>query len=510
MLLQEIPALPFSLDAQSANQWLDKLPVGNIRECCQRFLPVLRALNVYPMQLQLRFDILDRCHPVVLRLARDLAPHFMDAQFPMEEKVRKIASLAARFHLEAALGYRQLVEAAAFSEGFTEPERRLIYLRALEHLLRCQLRSAQVYETPSSSVRSSLRKLYRHADSTGMLDESIEYEGRLITPRELFARAMLFALAVPRGLAQADIQRLFDILAECDGLGQGAEEGGPRSLFGFDSEDPDLLVPIFPASPSAKELHGVSADKALPALRAAASPERDPLRRVLPRLGGRLPCHENAGGRRVAIYAGFKGIVPMLRLIEFRHSKSGRRGEAWPGLNEMELVPLESPSGKEPPRFTGRSLAETVAADEAPEKSRMAEVVPTELPGFYLLDSGQWMLRAGLLVGLNSDDEWIQVGVVRSGQVRDGRFWHSFELLGAKPQLVRVRNARTKDGLQTALWLEGSELDAGASLIIEPRKWRGGDMISVETTHGKHLVRVVKVAEAAAEFYRFAVAKAEP
>ncbi len=518
MLLQEIPALPFSLDVQSANEWLDNLPLGNIRECCQRFLPVLQALNVYPMQMRLRFDILEHCHPIVQGLARGLAPYFMDAQFPMDEKTRKIASLAARFHLEAALGYRQLVESAAFADGFTAAERALILGRALDHLLHGMLRSAQVYEAPSSSVRSSLKKLYRLAETNGMLEQIQESEGKPpASARELFVRALLFGLAAPRNLPQADMQRLFDLLANPAGREAGgpvSDESGLRSVFCYDPEDVGLLVPVSPAAPPPSDLPRLSAEKFLPALRdaarAAGQPEGSPLSRVSRRLGERLPCQDDARGRRVALCTGFRAIVPMLKDIEFRRSKPGRRSEAWPSLNELELAPLDSLSAPKRARFTGRTLAETVATAETSEKTRMAEVVPTELPGFYLLDSGRWMLRSGLLVGLNSDDEWIQVGVVRCGQIRDGRFWHSFELLGAKPRLVRVRSERIKDGVRDALWLDGGEPDAEASLVAEPCKWRGGDTIAVDGAAGKQLVRVIKLVEATTAFYRFTVMNAEP
>lgn len=513
MLLQEIPALPFNLDLPSAVEWLETLPLANIRECCQRFLPVLQALNVYPMPLQLRFDILEHCHPVVQCMANGLAPHFMGARFPLEDKSRKVASLPARFHLEAGLGYRQLVEAAEFAESFSQGERTLIYWRALEHLLHSMLRAAQVYDPPSSSVRSSLRKLYRCAEAQGVLDTLSRPEGKPpATLRELFIRALLFGLAVPRSLPQTDMQRLFDFLAERESEGQSLDENSLRSLFVFDPHDLDLLVPLSPALPPPEELRWISAERLLPTLRLAAHSETDPLRRVLPRLGDRLPCLDQTGSRRVAACTGFKAIVPMLKDVEFRKAKSGRRGEAWPALNELELAPLDSTRPiTERPRFTERTLAETVAAAETSDKPRMAEVVPTELPGFYLLDSGRWLLRTGLLVGLNSDDEWIQVGVVRSGQIRDGRFWHSFELLGAKPQLVRARSERAKDGTRNALWLEGSELDGGwASLLIEPGKWRSGDIIAVEAMAGRYLVRIAKMLEATNTFHRYAVIKLEP
>lgn len=511
MLLQEIPALPFALEADEVAEWLDRLRLSNIRECCQRFFPVLQALNFYPMQPRLRFDILEQCHPVVDGVARGLVAYFVDMRFPLDDKARKIASLSWRFHLEAVAGYRQLVDAPTFAEVFALEERVLILRRALEHAVQGVVRAAQVHETPSSSLGASLRRLYQYAEASGLIDETAALEREsAVSARGLFERALLFKLAAPCRLAPADMQRLFDLLAAPTPapVGRGVDEGGARAVFCFNPEDTGLLVPASPLMPPVPGLRALSAEKYLPALRqalrATAQPELDPLIRVLPRLGDRLPCPDDAGGRRVALYAGINAIAAMLIDIEFRRDRPGRQS-SWASLNELELTPLGSRETSSLPRFTDRTLMEAVVADESSESLRTVEIVPTELPGFYLFDTGRLLLRAGLLVGMNSDDAWIQVGVLRGGQIRDGRFWHGFELLGAKPQLVRVRCDRVKDGVRNALLLEATEPAAGASLIAEAVRWRSGDTLTVDGNAGKRVFRVAKLLEATAMFHQFAL-----
>lgn len=509
MLLQEIPALPFNLEAAAATEWLDRLPLGNIRECCQRFFPVLQALNIYPMPPRLRFEILEHCHPMVMGLVRDLAAHFVDMAFPLDDKARKIASLSWRFHLEASMGYRQLVELPTFVDNFPLDERLLILRRALEHAIQGVARAAQIYETPSSSLGASFRKLYQYAEASGLIDEAVAMDREpAVSARGLFERALLFKLAAPCRLAPVDMQRLYEQLAVPVASQQLPAEQAARAVFCFNPEDAGLLVPVSPQLPKVPGLKMLSAEKYLPALRqtlrASAQAEADPLHRVLPRLGDRLPCPDQAGGRRVALYAGFNAVAAMLTDIECRREKQGRRREVWAGLDNLELTPLDSRETSSLPRFTGRTLAETVASDEASESLRTVEIVPTELPGFYLLDTGRLLLRAGLLVGVNSDDTWIQVGVVRGGQIRDGRFWHSFELLGDKPRLVRVRCDRVRDGVRNGLLLDevGAE---GLSLITEAVRWRSGDALVMDDGANKRVCRVTKLLEATAVFHQFAL-----
>lgn len=102
---------------------------------------------------------------------------------------------------------------------------------------------------------------------------------------------------------------------------------------------------------------------------------------------------------------------------------------------------------------TGRSLRDRVQTDEAPEGVRLVTVMPSELPGYYLLDAGRWALRVGLLVGLHGEDTWLQVGVLRGAQIHDGRGWYSFEQLGAAPRWTRVRRPG-QEGVWTGLLLE--------------------------------------------------------
>jgi hypothetical protein len=515
MHIQEIPALPFALDAQAATQWLDSLPIGNVRECCRRFYPVLQALNIYPMELRLRFEIFEQCHPVVFGISRGLVPCFMDKPFPLDGKLRKIARLSSRFHLETAMGYRQLVDAEACAEVFTAGERVLIVRRALEHLAYSVLRAAQVYEAPSSSVGPSLLKLYRYAEANGILDDIAPVEREpSVSIRRSFARALLFRLAAPCRLAQADMQRLFDRLIQTGPVesSPGSKEG-VRAVFRFDPENMAIVVPVAPPSPETPDPHVLSAEKILPALRASGSSEHDPLSRVVPRIGGRLPCQDKERGRRVVLGVGLNAIVSMLKEVEFHRSNPGGSTDSWPTLKELGLAPLEGSTDPHTPILACRSLAEAVASAEFSQERRMAEIIPTELPGFYLLDSGRWTLRAGLLIGLNSDNEWIQVGVLRGGQMHDGRFWHGFELLGAAPRWARVRHEHEhgKHDVRNAILLDGGAgTGESPSLIVEPVKWRNGDGVVVSDLAGKQKVHIAKLIEATPLFQQFALMQADP
>lgn len=511
MQLREIPALPFDLNLPSATAWLDALPVGNIRECSRLLFPAMQALHLQPMDAQLRFHILELCHPIVFGLARGIQLH-LGKRLSQDARTGKIAVLASRIHLETAKGYQHLMETEAFVKSAAGGELPLVLRRALEHLAHSLLRSAQVHEPPPSSVGSSLSELYRFAQSHGLLDETRpEEREQASSARSWFARIALFRLAAPGRLPQEDIQRLFDQLM----LHAGAEEGRGMMVFWHEPADIHLLLPGWPDSPPLPDLPHVSAKEFCQAVRADLNaleqPESDPLHRLLPRLGERLPCAEHAGQRRVRLSLGFDGLLAMLRTVEARRSTQGSLSEAWASRSDLSLSPLggsESPEPR-PPKFAGRlTLADHVAADQAAEERRSVVVVPTEAPGFSLLDSGRWLLRAGLLAGLNSDDQSVQVGVIRAGQIREGRFWHSWELLGPRLRTVRVAKAGSgRDDFRDGILVSAPEGEIG--LIVAPAKWRRDDPVTVRWRGEAQLFRLAGLLEASPDFQQFALVPAD-
>jgi hypothetical protein len=519
MQVQELPPLPFKLDLRSASEWLDRLPVSNIRESCRQLFPMLQLLNLYPMAPRLRFDILEHSRPIVFSLTRNLQPHLADRTFPLDSKTRKIATLSARFHLETGIGYRLLLEDTSSDKVFAASERATILRWALENLAYGQLRTAQVHEMPSSSVGPTLQKLYAYALTNRLLDEFVVTEReRPVMFRELFACVALFQLAAPGRLSSTETQRLFERLwlrSGMSGLDVALDEGARQAVFWFDPAATGILVPAPPNAPPTPELPYVSAEKFVMAwnagVRSGAIQDNESLRRVWQRLGERLPCPENMGRRRVSLSVGFAAIVSMLWNVEARQAAPKRQvgSVAWSGLAAFELAPAGelTPTESRQAKFKGRPrLADLVAAAELSGEERTVEVVPTEFPGFYLMDSGHLALRAGLLVGLNSDNHHVQLGVLRGGQIRDGRYWHSFELIGDRVRPVRVSGSNGKDDKRNGFIVMDPAGDA-ASLIVPPGRWRRDDTVTVYLLDGQPTLHLAKLLEATSDFCHFLLAE---
>ncbi|HYE37595.1 hypothetical protein [Methylocaldum sp.] len=523
---KEHPVIPFTLDIESVAAWLDGLPVANTRECCRVLYPVLQALNAASIEPRLRFAILEKCRATVSGLDKGLLPYFLDRSFPLDGKTRKIASLCSRFHSELALGYRQTVEAGAFAEAFKSPEQAVIVGRVFEYYANSLLRAAQIYEAPPSAFWPSIFGLFRLTEERGLCHSTLDDNALgTVSVTRFFKVVLLFGLAAPNRLGQRDIQRLFDVLAthaELVRIESTPVDSGARAVLCFDCSGAGSLMPVpAPAPVNKPGLRFLFVERLLSEfrseIRAGGKPEENPLTFAFPRLGDRLPCQSELTARRAVPSLGIETIAATVRRVE-AHRTSGASSTPWSNLDQLELAPLSSDLRSEAlgSKSTGTFAAALVSRPGSKGERlgggfgdmRSAKVYRSELPGFYMVDSGGQTFRIGDLLALNTDDEIIQVGAVRCGQIHDGQFCYNFELLGNNPRSVRFRGERPGSDMQKALLFKTAS-DAPNTLITPPVKLRGGDAIIVEWGGGKRIFRIAKLLEANSTFCHIALA-AEP
>ncbi|BBA35972.1 hypothetical protein sS8_4041 [Methylocaldum marinum] len=520
--MQHDPALPFKLDIESAAVWMDGLSVTNTRECCRVLYPALRSLNGSSVEPRLRFTILERCRLTVTRLEKGLVPYFLDKPFPLDGKTRKIASLCSRFHSELASGYRQVVEAETFAETFDAHEQALIFRRAFESYASCLLRTAQIYEAHPLSSWSSVFDLFQLAEQRGLSNAVQSYEiSGAVSVALFFKVILLFGIAVPGTLGQRDMQRLYDFLvarAESVKIESSPVSNGTRAVLSFDLTVAGTIMPVPAPAPVDKPgLRFLFMDRLLNELRGEirmhGKPEENPLTLILPRLGGRLPHQPELTARSAAVSFGIDAIAITVRLVE-RRRVGGAARDPWSNLEQLELAPLSTESRSEilGSKSTGTFAAALVSGaggkDDSPgtgfRDMRSVKVYRSELPGFYIVDSGGQVFRVGDLISLNTDDEIIQVGVVRGGQIHNGQFCYSVELIGNQPCSVLFLGEPPGGRPQNALMFLGS-----GGLVIPSVKLRGGDTIFVEQRNAKKAFRVAKVLESNGNFCHVALTTAE-
>jgi hypothetical protein len=156
--------LPFEPDVASASEWLENLPISDKIETGKTVFSTLRNLNRLSIDARTRFAILEKFRVVVFCESSFLAARFTGATFPLEQKNRKIAKIAAKFHSELASGYQMIASHNEFENGYSSDEQACILHRIVRSIGISLLRIAQMYEPPPSKVWQMLKRLYKEAE----------------------------------------------------------------------------------------------------------------------------------------------------------------------------------------------------------------------------------------------------------------------------------------------------------------------------------------------------------
>lgn len=524
----ETPTLPFAPRIDSIDSWLSDLPVTNTRECCRVLYDGLRALNDAPLEPQLRFQALERFRPLVSLQARNLVPYFVGKPLPLGEKIHKLAKLSAQFHAELAKGY-QAIAHGGFADDFSEEARSTIIHRALRSYQLYLLHIALIYETPSRII--SANGLYQLAERMDIhkrpVSESDLGSDAASSVDAVFKRISAFRLVAPNRLSHEDIRQSYDVLqqyGELIHIGRNPNESNERAACSIDlssSEPPCVQNRNAGDRENVRYLFFGRLIGKLEALSQPSVPSRSRLAASLSvylqvRLGAVPPQLPEQKMRNAVLIVGFDHLVRTLATIML----TAENQASWVGASKLELLPLNDHvglgTGPELSKSVG-SFATSVSKPVRPysevecrvplEGESPCRVYRTEAPGYYLLDHGAGNLHAGSLVGLNTDNKLIQVGLVCSGRHESAPLYCGFELLASDVTPVRIyRDAAPQVGYK-ALFTNGTCAGKqGLGLITLPLRLRSGDWLKVELDGRRESYRIAKVLESSTEFCHFEIA----
>ena len=531
------PELPFLLRHDSIESWLAALPAKNARDCCRILYAALQAMNGTDLDPQVSFHVLERFRPLILLNSRELCPFFLGKPFPLDTRVRKIAKLSAQFHAELAKGYQAIARQKFFAEVFGFEARARIFHRALQSYDLFLLRLALMYEAPSSSVWEQINELFRLAEQADALHwaepDTESGQASAASVVDLFKRIFAWRLAVPNRLSQEDIQRFHDLLNQYGmliELGPNPGEHGARVGFSIDLDS--AQAPRFREQAAADHgsLRYLSLGPFVAKLAALSQPTVPVPSRLKASLSVYLQVRLNVTppflpeqkSRDALLVLGLDSLVSALAAFNL---KAQRQEVSWTGINNLELVPLSDHVGLHPRAESSKSAGTFAAAaamnrvfkprGEAViwgdrEGQFPCQVYRTEAPGYYLLEHAGAALRAGTLVGLNTDNKLIQVGLISGGNHENKPSLYGFELLASDVGLARIYNNAAPSNGHMGLFFKAPCARKGCfELIVPPLKLRGGELLTVEWEGRRETYRIAKLLEATAEFGHFEIGREE-
>lgn len=519
---------PFELRLDSINAWLASIPVDNLRESCRLLYTGLQALNSRPLEIGFHFQALESFRSPILLKSDRLAKLFLRKRLPLDENTRRLARLDAQFHAELARGYVALARHSAFADSFGARQRALVIHRGLlsHDLLALQL--ARMFEALPSSFWGSVYGLYRQAEMFELLASTASdpAAGSNGSPSidGLFQRIVAFQMSMPNRMRQEQLEKLHQLLCShdrCGRIGREPQEAGVTARFRIDlnadgaprlhdgdgagtADSRYLFCPALPAGAEAGEM-GAASHSAL----------EEPLPSYVQVRFGEMPAviPGEQKYRNALLISGWDKLLASLGAIRDKQAQT----LPWSDVSGMELAPLDEnwtasapAASKTAGKFLDKKELQGSGAEfgedgrEYKSGDFHCKVFLVKTPGFYLIELIGPPLPVGKLIGLNTDNMLVQLGLVR-GCRRDGiRSVLIFELLASEVRTVRMfAPGLPETGEKALLGAPAYGVEGLSALFTPPLKLRCGHSVSVEENGSSRSYAIARRLGSADEFCQF-------
>lgn len=198
------------LDGRQARAWVQALPRANALVTMVRLREMLHGLLALRLESNRRLQILEEVRLPVLEVTAQLEREFVGAPVPLPPARVRAAQDAEAFHLHLAHGYRLAAAEICGPNGKPPMLRSRSVLTALQRSLfhhhHALIEAWRVYRQPAHSVWAGLHRTFWFAEQVGLADKSVDdpQHGALSTPRQIYVKTLLVALANPYSSSQAE------------------------------------------------------------------------------------------------------------------------------------------------------------------------------------------------------------------------------------------------------------------------------------------------------------------
>ena len=215
-LLRDVPerrapkAGDFATETRAMRSWVAALPMANFLASAHMLVNGLRAMNALRISPGERIDALEIMRGPVNQLAALVDKQIVGASFPLPPQRAELGTLAQEFQSELALGYRMALHDYCAPNGNVPLLKGkavgLAAARALVHAGARLQKAYLLYRTPPKGSWQSLHDVYRFTASLGLESRTVDDAAAgAATPRQIYAHAVLLALANPYRFTQREL-----------------------------------------------------------------------------------------------------------------------------------------------------------------------------------------------------------------------------------------------------------------------------------------------------------------
>ena len=196
-------ASAFPSDPRRITAWVDALPRANQQATLRQLAEALVSLSGIRLEGPQRLLAMEALRPSLLEGVSLLDKQLQGTSFPLPPAKAAQAEQIQTFQRQLALAYRLAVVELCAPNG-TVPflkgaQVSLALARAVSHAARDLAFSYYLYRTPAAGAWSALHALFGFAVSLKLDDKAVEepLERQALSPRQMYAQALLLALSNP-------------------------------------------------------------------------------------------------------------------------------------------------------------------------------------------------------------------------------------------------------------------------------------------------------------------------
>jgi len=206
--------------AKDIEEWIGTLPVASGEASGKRLLSTLRDINHTRLPPQIRLQGADLLAGPIGLAITTLESRFDNTTFPLTEKSRRNAQLCISLSEALSVAYKIVVHDVAMGHIGTG-ERKMLFValfRAVHFLARVVYQAGLVYSSCPSFTWREMHNLFAFAHANNWSGVSVKITSgggsAATTLRQVYVKTLLFSLASPYRLRQAEIKTLWRLLPD--------------------------------------------------------------------------------------------------------------------------------------------------------------------------------------------------------------------------------------------------------------------------------------------------------
>ncbi|MGI9301101.1 MAG: hypothetical protein ACR2RB_00110 [Gammaproteobacteria bacterium] len=202
------------VNARQTKRWLKELPLVNMGETTRQFYTGLGKINRGAYAAKTRLEIMETMRPTAVVVLSNLHKHLVSRTLPLPPKTRKILQLTLALLDEMAIGYKAVVDEAAYGDAKLDPKGITCAVhRAMRYIGEQIQLAAQVYSPDPEGAWHDLHQLYKFAEiqclSTDYVRDDLYQERTEGNIADVYKQICLLALARPSSLRQGEAAKLY-------------------------------------------------------------------------------------------------------------------------------------------------------------------------------------------------------------------------------------------------------------------------------------------------------------